>query len=159
VLALPGVLRALAGALPESPSRPSPAEALATVVDVLDPDRTPWVALILAVGLARLPGLARSAVERRRSFPPAPGGAGLRLGAAAGRALRVAPGRRLGVAWSAAFVTFALAATDVTPALLLAPTAETRPVGPAVLNVMDEPGGGLARAGALALIAVAVNLL
>jgi hypothetical protein len=41
---------------------------------------------------------------------------------------------------------------------LFAPAADTRPVGPAVLALIDEPDGGLARAAGLASIAVAVNL-
>jgi hypothetical protein len=41
---------------------------------------------------------------------------------------------------------------------VLGPTSETRPVGPAVLALADQPGDGLTRASALATGAIALNL-
>ena len=55
-------------------------------------------------------------------------------------------------------LTFALAATNLAPALVLAPTAESRPLVPGVLILADEPGDGLARAATLASLALVVNL-
>ncbi len=127
-------------------------------VDAFDPDRVPWVALILGVGLTRLPFVKRSVFERRRGLQPALLDAAITLGASRRQAHRLVPGRLLGVSPSLAFLTFALAVSNITPALLLCPTAETRPLGPAVLILIDEPGGGLARASALALLAIALNL-
>lgn len=158
VLALPAVLRMLGDLLPASGARPTPAEVLGTVVDALDPDRTPWVALVVAVALVRLPALARAAVEHRRSERTVWSDAAVGLGASARAARRTLPGHRLGVTTSSAAFALALAATNVTPALLFAATADTRAAGPAVLDLIDEPGGGFARAAALALAAAAVNL-
>jgi ABC-type Fe3+ transport system permease subunit len=154
-LAIPWTLRMAADALGSPGSRPPLAEAVA---DAFDPDRTPWVALVFAVGLARLPLLTRSAAQWRRGLRPALLDAAVGLGATRRQARRVLPNRWLGASPTAALLTLALAATGVTPALLLAPTAETRPAGPAVLALVDEPGGGLTRAAALATAATAVNL-
>ena len=156
LLALPDLLRMMADALPASASRPSPAELIASAADSFDPDRTPRVGLIVAVALVGLPMLARSAVERRRSLRPILIDAAVSLGASAVEA------RRTSSRWSRwtpaeGFFTFSLAASNVVPALLFAPTADSRPLGPAVLNLIDEPGG-FARASALALVAVVFNL-
>lgn len=157
-LALPGVLRMAVDAPRWSEGLWPVRGALGEVADAFDPDRTPWVALVFAVALVRLPLMARSAVDQRRGLRPVLLDAAVSLGASRRQARRTLLGRWLGVSPSAAILTVALAATHLTPALLLAPTAETRPVGPAVLILVDEPGGGLTRAAALALIAVAVNL-
>ena len=138
--------------------RSSVVESLGAVVDALDPDRTPWVALIVAVGLARLPLLKRSAVARRRGLRPSRLDAAVTLGATRRQSRRTLSGRLLGASPSAALLTLSLASTSVTPALLLSPTAETRPVGPAVLTLIDEPGDGFTRAAALATACTALNL-
>jgi len=158
VLALPWVLRMAADATVASGRRPPLAAALGALADALDPDRTPWIALVFAVGLARLPLLKRSAAERLRGLRPSRVDAAITLGASRRRARRRLSGRLLGASPAAALLTFALAATTVTPALLLAPTAETRPLGPAVLTLIDAPGDGPARASALAALAIALNL-
>ena len=150
VLALPAVLRMAADAAGFERSR--------TVIDVLDLELTPWVALVLAVGLVRLPLLARSAIDRRRGLRSSCLDAAITLGAAARQARRTLPGRWLGVPFSLALLTFALAATSPVPALLLAPTADVRPLGPAVLILIDQPGAGLPSAAALASMAILANL-
>jgi ABC-type Fe3+ transport system permease subunit len=150
VLALPAVLRMAADAAGFEGSR--------TVIDAFDLDRTPWTALVLAVGLVRLPLLARSAIDRRRGLRPSSRDAAITLGASARQARRTLPGRWLGVPFSAALLTFALAATSPVPALLLAPTADVRPLGPAVLLLIDQPGAGLPSAAALASMAMIANL-
>ncbi len=158
VLAIPEGLRMLGEMLPASTWRPSPAELLGSAADFFDVDRTSWAALIFAVALVRLPHLARSALARRRVISPVWIDAAVSLGASPREAHRVATGWSLGVPISSAVLAVALALTNVTPALLFTPTADVRTVGPAVLTVMDEPGG-LPRAATLALAAVAVNLV
>ena len=155
VLAAPAVLRMAAGGAGETGLWPSVVGPLA---DVLDADRVPWVALVVAVGLARLPMLSRSALDRTRSVRPEGLDAAVTLGASPRRARRTLAGGRLGASPSAVFLTFALAATNVAPALLFAPTADTRPLGPAVLSLADEPDSGFPRASALALLGLALNL-
>ena len=68
----------------------------------------------------------------------------------------MASGGALNASSGALWLTAALAVTSLAPALLLTPTLETRTVAPGVLILADEPGGGLARAAALAIAATAV---
>jgi ABC-type Fe3+ transport system permease subunit len=136
------------------------ATALLAVADALDVDRTPGVLLLLGVASARVSLTAFSAVDRHRRLRPSPIEAAVVLGARRGRARRKLAGRwLLGVAPAAAVLTLAVAATSPVPALVLSPTAETRPVGPAILSLADEPAPGPARAAALATVAVAVNVV
>ena len=83
--------------------------------------------------------------------------AAITLGASPRRANKTLEGHWLGVSPVAAVMTFCLAATNLTPALVLAPTAESRPVSPAVLTLIDQPGGGRTRAAALATMALGAN--
>jgi ABC-type Fe3+ transport system permease subunit len=129
------------------------------MVDALDPDRTPWVLFVIAVATACSPITARSAVERLRGLRPVLVDAAVCLGATPRRARRTLTGRWLGVLTATAFLTFVLAATNVTPALVLCPTADVRTMGPAVLVLAEQPGGSLARAAALASVAIAANLV
>ncbi len=157
-LAIPWVVRMLAVGLQTSGHRPTIVAVLTAMADAFDPKRTPWVALIGAVALARLPLLTRSAVARRESLRTSPIDAALILGASRRQSRRRLSGRWLGVSPATAVLSLTLAATGVTPALLLAPSAETRPIGPAVLVLIDEPGDGFRRASALATLAIALNL-
>jgi hypothetical protein len=84
--------------------------------------------------------------------------AALALGATVGHARRTFQGSRLGVPLSALWLSVALAATNLAPALVLAPTFESRPLAPALLILADEPGAGLGRASALAVAALTLNL-
>jgi len=124
----------------------------------LDTYRTPGVLLALAVAAARLPFQTRAVEHGWSRFRPTLIDAALLLGARPRQARRTATGLWLGAAPSALFLTFALAATNLAPALVLAPTIESRPVAPAILILADEPGVALARAAALAAVALTVNL-
>ena len=124
----------------------------------LDTYRTPGVLLALAVAAARLPFQARAVEYGWSRFRPTLIDAALLVGARPRHARRTATGLWLGAAPGALFLTFALAATNLAPALVLAPTIESRPLAPAILILADEPGIALARAAALAAIAVTVNL-
>ena len=129
------------------------------LADGLDPSRTPGLVLVLAVSAARLPFLSRSVEHGWGRFRPAPVDAAHTLGATPRQARRVATGLRFGASPAALFLTFTLAATNLAPALLLAPTPESRPLAPAVLILADAPGDALAHAAALACAAVALNLV
>jgi iron(III) transport system permease protein len=124
----------------------------------LDTYRTPGVLLALAVAAARLPFQARAVEHGWSRFGPTLIDAAVLHGARPRQARRIATGFWLGAAPSVLFLTFALAATNLAPALVLAPTIESRPVVPAILILADEPGGALARASALAAVALTVNL-
>ena len=52
-----------------------------------------------------------------------------------------------------------LVATAITPALVLAPTLESRPIGPGIVVLIDQPDDARAQASALALAAIALDLL
>ena len=158
-LALPGLASLGADLLGASGGHNSIAGALGRLADALDPDRTPGVLLVMAVVASRLPTIARGAVRGPDVTRHAPRDAALSLGASPRRARRMASGGALGVWAGALWLTVALAMTSLAPALLLSPTLESRTVAPGVLILADEPGGGLARAAALALAATAVNLL
>ncbi|MFO0908537.1 MAG: Fe3+ ABC transporter permease [Isosphaeraceae bacterium] len=135
------------------------ADALRSVSAWLDPGQTPGVLLVLGVAVARLFITSRSALERRHRLRPELVDAAVVVGATPGQARRKLSGRWfLGVSPAAAVVSLALAMTHPTPALVLAPTAETRPLGPAILLLARSEDRGLVHASALASVAVAINL-
>jgi iron(III) transport system permease protein len=125
----------------------------------LDVYRTPGILLALAVAAVRLPFLARAVEQGWTRFRPALIDAALLLGATPRRAGRTATGLWLGAAPAALLLTFALAATNLAPALVLASTFESRTVCPAILTLADEPGTALNEAAVLAAAAVGVNLV
>lgn len=124
----------------------------------LDPDQTPGVALLLAVAAVRFPMLAQSVQESRSRTTPSSVEAALTFGASPRVAQRWNPEGWLGASPGALALTFSLAATSVTPALVLCPSAETRTVGPAVLLLADGTDESLRRASAMAALAVVLNL-
>lgn len=158
-LTLPSLASLGADLLGASGGHDATAGAVRHLADALDPDRTPGVLLVMAVVASRLPALARGAVRGREASRPAPRDAALSLGTNPRRARRMASGGALGASAGALWLTVALVVTSLAPALLLTPTLETRTVTPGVLILADEPGGGLARAAALAIAATAVNLI
>ncbi len=118
----------------------------------LDPIRWPGLALIAATAAVRLPTLARASDRAAIRSRPALADAATSLGASRRRATRLGGGRGPGM--GALALTFALAATSVAPAIVLAPSMRTRPVGPAIaILAEDRP-----RAAALALGAGALHL-
>ncbi len=126
---------------------------LSRVGSWLDPVRWPGLLLIAAATAVRLPALARAADRAGSRSRQALVDAAASLGASRRRAVRLGGGR--GPGKGALTLTFALATTAAVPALVLAPSMRTRPVGAAVvLLAEDRP-----RAAALGLGAVALNLL
>jgi iron(III) transport system permease protein len=158
-LSLPSLAGLGADLLGGSGGHNAVAGALGRLADILDPDRTPGVLLVVAVVASRFPMLARWAVRSRDVSRRAPRDAALSLGVSPRRARRMASGGALGASAGPLALIVALAVTSLTPALLLTPTLETRTVAPGVLILADEPGGGLARAAALAIAAIVVNLI
>jgi ABC-type Fe3+ transport system permease subunit len=156
-LVFPGLLADGADALRGLPVPERLVQGLRSVGRDLDPDGVPGVLLALAVAAVRLPYLARTIEANRRLFRPVLIDAAITLGAAPRAARRMATGWLAGSGGALA-LTFALAATNLAPALVLAPTAESRPLVPGILILADEPGDGLARASALASLAAVVNL-
>ncbi|MFO0951744.1 MAG: hypothetical protein U0835_11465 [Isosphaeraceae bacterium] len=159
-LAIPGLLSMAAegaeGLAGPSSFAATAAEAMRALGDLLDPDRTPWVVLVLGVSAARLRALWKTAEDRLRREHAAPREAAELLGLSQRTARRLARGG-LPLPSPASVLTGVLAATSLAPALVLAPTAETRPVGPALVDLADRPGDAPARASALALGVVLLN--
>jgi ABC-type Fe3+ transport system permease subunit len=119
----------------------------------LDPLRWPGLLLIAATAAARLPTLARAADRAELRARPSLSDAAQALGASHRRAVKLGGGR--GPGRGVIFLSFTLAASSIAPALVLAPTLRTRPLGPAVVTLADDAP----RAATLALGAVALNLL
>jgi ABC-type Fe3+ transport system permease subunit len=157
-LALPGLLHLGADWARASGTRIALVHGARILAGSLDPYRTPGVLLALAVSATRLPFLARAVEHGWSRFQPALVDAASTLGATPRQARRTATGHWLGAAPAALVLTFALAATNLAPALILAPTIESRPIAPGILIEADEPGAALPRAAALACAAVALNL-
>jgi iron(III) transport system permease protein len=134
--------------------------ACRAISSAVDPYRAPGVALLCALAATHLPMLLRASELGFREARPALGEAARTLGASDLRARRSLWAFWLGSAPSAALVvTCALAATSVAAAILLAPTSESRPLGPSILLLADAPAGGLERAALLATMAFFVNLM
>lgn len=159
VLALPVVLGMAASDWRGPSSGSMVSRGLQGLADLLDGDRTWGLALVMAVGLAHLPIMARSALERVLHARPRLVDAALTLGATRRQARRASEGGWFEIAPAAILLTFALAASQPVPALLFTPTADVRTLGPAVLVLVDEPGHGRNRAAALATIGLTGNLL
>jgi ABC-type Fe3+ transport system permease subunit len=119
----------------------------------LDPIRWPGVLLIAATAAARLPTLARASDRAERRARPALADAALSLGESRRRAIRLGGGRGPGL--GALILTFTLAVTAITPAIVLTPTTRTRTVGPGVVLLSDDRP----KAAGLALGAIALNLV
>jgi ABC-type Fe3+ transport system permease subunit len=136
------------------------APGLSALSAALDPRSFAGLPLLLGMGFAVIPrkllawrtSLGRDEVIARRVDQAILAGSGqARAYRMARRGLRTVPLRRV-ILWSA------LAATSVSPAIVLSATAEDTPAGPAVVNLADQPGDARAQAAALAVAAIAVNL-
>ena len=159
-LALPGVLSMVGDGLSTLFGTSSlPEQAVRAVVDRVDPDRTPFVLLVCTVGFARLPMLAASTVAYRKALRPTLLDAATTLGATPSRARSMMTNPLLALSPGAAILAIVLAATSLTPALLLCPTADVRTIGPAILVLDGEAGIGPSRAAALAAVTIVLNLV
>jgi ABC-type Fe3+ transport system permease subunit len=103
----------------------------------LAPGRSPGLLLAIAVAAAGLPMLARATVLARSQTNPALVEAALLAGAGRSQAWRAGRGRAIaGVPLLPLILAFTLAATNLTPALLLTPLSETRTLAPGALRVV-----------------------
>jgi ABC-type Fe3+ transport system permease subunit len=141
----PGVLSLAADCLGVSP--------LHRLATLLDPIRWPGLLLIAATAATRLSTLARASDRAELNARPSLSDAAITLGASRRRAARLGGGR--GPGRGILVLTFALAATSVTPALVLEPTARTRTVGPGIVELSYDPE----KAAGLALGAAMLNLI
>lgn len=132
---------------------------LVGLADGLDPYRTPGVLLVIAVAAQGLPLVARAVALGHGHFRRVLFDAAVNLGASARRARRRAAPGWFGASSGVLLLTTTLAATNLAPALVLAPTIASRTVSPGVLILADAPGDGLTNAARLATCAVIANLI
>ena len=156
-LVLPGLLMMAADGLRAGHGPERVVRGLEVLSEGLDPEVVPGLLLALSVAAVHFPFLARAVEVSRGRLRPILSDAAIGLGASPRAARRSSPGWLAGTG-GPLLLTFALAATNLAPALLLAPTAESRPIAPGLLALADEPADGLARAATLASLAVAVNV-
>jgi iron(III) transport system permease protein len=124
----------------------------------LDPYSSPGTLLVWALAASFLPSLARAMDLCRAQARPVLLDAAFSSGASRRQV-------RWSVLWPLAYrplvrpwlMSLALAATALTPGVLLTPTSSVRPLGPALLVFSSDPGGSR-RAQGLAAIAVILNL-
>jgi iron(III) transport system permease protein len=158
-LALPWVARLSAASLDSVGYGGAPAGALGVLAGALAPSRAPSVWLVIAVVATRQPFLARAVAASRARARWVLYDAAINLGATP----RGARGRSLegwfGASPGALLLTCALAATCLAPALVVAPSPESRPISPAVVILADTPGDGRTNAARLATVVVGFNVL
>jgi ABC-type Fe3+ transport system permease subunit len=139
---------------------PRAAAAIELMGRTLDPCAAPGLALYLGVCLAQIP----TKLLTRRSQPGRGEPVSHRIDQAVLSGARRHRARALGLRGSASIparsivLWSVLAATGIAPAILLAPTMESRPVGPGIVILADGPGESRAQAAALALTTIVVNL-
>jgi ABC-type Fe3+ transport system permease subunit len=159
-MTIPWLLAGLADRLGPDPGRAGLSAWLRRLADGLDPVLSPGVALIATLVVIHLPMILRAAEAGLKQARPVLSEAAETLGAPRRRARRVLIGIWLGSAPGSALILALMSATtSVAPALVLASSPGGRTIGPAVLLLADEPGGGLVRAAALASLAIALNLV
>jgi hypothetical protein len=109
--------------------------------------------LAIATLITWFPTIIRHGLSQGRTTDPRLVDTALAFGATPRRARRSA--RRGGVGIGAMLLVAVLAGTSLTPALILCPASDLRPIGPAVLDALSDPP----RAAALAILVLVARLL
>jgi ABC-type Fe3+ transport system permease subunit len=158
ILAVPRLARMCSAALGSGPGWSWAALSLETLAGVLDPCNFPGVLLIVGVCVIYVPrvlirgraiGLDR-ATDRLIDQAMVAGSRPQAARRLAHRSSNAIPIARIVLCAS-------VAATSISPAILLAHRAESLPLGPGILSLADQPGGSRAQAATLALAAIALN--
>ncbi|MGC8644456.1 MAG: hypothetical protein ACP5XB_31720, partial [Isosphaeraceae bacterium] len=139
---------------------PGAARGLALLGRILDPYGGTGLALFLGVCLAHLPLKLLARFRPLEHAEPSSRRIDQALLAGAGRHRARSLGLRgSGNVSSRTILLWAvLAATGIAPAIVLAPTLESRPMGPGIVALADGPDDARSRAAALALLVIAANL-
>ena len=131
------------------------AAVVGKIAAAAEPHKHPWILMGIAVGLVLLPWLFRNQ-SRHVAVAPSPGGldpgfeAGVHAGLSRWRARALArPGRLVAAAGRFA-VVWVIAATNLSPALILSTGSARKTLGPAVLDLCS--GDAVARSQAAALL-------
>jgi ABC-type Fe3+ transport system permease subunit len=135
-LAIPWIFLGLADSI-EGPT----ARGLRRLALELSPGRSPGFLLILALAVGQMPMLAEVARLARSFIRPSRVDASRLMGESNVRASRAGGRYWLGVVpFAPTFLAFALAATTLSPALLLTPYSERMTLAPAILRKVIDPG-------------------
>lgn len=125
-----------------------------SLADLFDPYRSPWLVLVAATAVLRVPALRAAIAEARAGDDRDALDAARTLGASRWRAWVTTAAPAVSAILAAALsVSIARAALDAAPALLLSRTMSARPVAVAIVGLAHEPGGPR-RAAVLALAAL-----
>lgn len=133
-------------------------DLFATLRDGLDLYRAPGTLLLLAVAAASQSPLMLVSKQVGRWSRGRLTDVAITLGATERQAHRAGLAGWFGVPPGILLLTTVLAATSLSPALILTPTLDSRPVAPGILILADQPGEARTSAAALATCAIAVNL-
>ena len=161
ILALPWLALLAGRSLGDSGPWRYVAVALEDFARFIDPDRSGWILLVISVGLTLFFAVGttmRNPGEPCASSISSAYEAARLAGMSRSRSRRLSrPGQ--GGRWIGLFiVAAAMAATNLSPALLFTRWADGRTVAPGVLSLADSSADAQAQAAALALCAIAVNL-
>jgi ABC-type Fe3+ transport system permease subunit len=159
ILAVPRVARLISTALEPGPGWYWAALSLEMVARALDPYVFPGVLLSLGVCLVYVPRIwirgrvigSDRAMDRLIDQAIVSGSSPRAARRLAHRSTHAIPIARVVLCAS-------LAATSISPAILLSHRAESLPLGPGVLSLADQAGGSRAQAASLALAAIALNV-
>jgi iron(III) transport system permease protein len=160
LLAVPGLLAIAAISIRDVPGMAAPAARMAALARELGSIRNAWAFLSAAVGVSvglRLLQGWRRAAERRPDEARAGLDAARLVGSSIGRARAVAalqPGRWIG----GTLLAVALAAVNLSPALLFTPWMDGRTAAPAILILAGGTDGEQLQAATLAVFVLAGNL-
>jgi ABC-type Fe3+ transport system permease subunit len=162
ILSVPWLLERAARGLGDSPGWERTTGHLAHLAAALSPHRNPWSLLVgsvvLVVGVPLVNGWHESTWFERTGERSQFEAAQL-AGASKSRAWIVATQWQWGRWFGRFILVWCVAATNLAPALFLTPWADGRTITPGVLALADAPDGARPQAAALALCAIAINLI
>jgi hypothetical protein len=159
ILAVPRLARLMSAALGSGLGWSWAASALRTLATAIDPYVFPGVLLSLGVCLVYVPRIwIRGSVVGSDRATDRLIDQALIAGAGARSARRLAHRSTHTIPIARIVLCASIAATSISPAILLAHTTESLPLGPGILSLADQPGGSRAQAASLALAAIALNV-
>ena len=128
------------------------------IAEGLDPYGSPWILLSVCVALIHVPMIAKAFHETAMISNRGQEEVARSLGASSWIAWRAIRLPRIMMLWSGPLAwCFVLCALEAAPAVLLSPTLAARPIIPAALMIVKQPGG-MQRAAVLCTMAMVLPL-
>jgi hypothetical protein len=159
ILAVPRLAHLISALLDSGLGWSWAAPSLETLARALDPYAFPGVLLSLGVCLVYVPriwfrggGIGLDRATDRLIDQAIVSGSRPQV------ARRLAYRSRPAIPISRIVLCASVAATSISPAILLSHRAESLPLGPGILSLADQPGGSRAQAASLALAAIVLNV-